>query len=78
MRVLAVTADGVSTLVTAVSTPTVPTGGAGAAPPAIELIGVAKDYASRRGAVTAVEAVDLQIAEGALASGPTGSTPVAA
>ncbi|ADP78120.1 ABC transporter ATP-binding protein [Pseudofrankia inefficax] len=74
MRVLAVTADGVSTSVPAVSTPTVPTGGTGAAAPAIELIGVAKDYASRRGAVTAVETVDLQIAEGEFFSllGPSG------
>ncbi|MBL7622987.1 ABC transporter ATP-binding protein [Frankia sp. AgB1.8] len=74
MRVLAVTADGVSTSVPTVSTPTVPTGGTGAVPPAIELIGVAKDYASRRGAVTAVETVDLQIAEGEFFSllGPSG------
>ncbi|MBL7490739.1 ABC transporter ATP-binding protein [Frankia sp. AgB1.9] len=74
VRVLAVTADGVSTSVPTVSTPTVPTGGTGAVPPAIELIGVAKDYASRRGAVTAVETVDLQIAEGEFFSllGPSG------
>jgi spermidine/putrescine transport system ATP-binding protein len=74
VRVLAVTADGVSTSVPTVSTPTVPTGGTGAAAPAIELIGVAKDYASRRGAVTAVETVDLQIAEGEFFSllGPSG------
>jgi spermidine/putrescine transport system ATP-binding protein len=71
---LAVTADGASTAVTAVSTPTVPTGGPGAPPPAIELVGVAKQYASKRGAVTAVEAVNLTIAEGEFFSllGPSG------
>ncbi|MBL7495193.1 ABC transporter ATP-binding protein [Frankia sp. CNm7] len=53
---------------------TVPTGGTGAAPPAIELVGVAKEYVSRRGAVTAVETVDLRIAQGEFFSllGPSG------
>ncbi|WP_397428880.1 ABC transporter ATP-binding protein [Pseudofrankia sp. BMG5.37] len=53
---------------------TVPTGGTGDAPPAIELVGVAKEYMSRRGAVTAVETIDLRIAEGEFFSllGPSG------
>ena len=53
---------------------TVPTGGTGDVPPAIELVGVAKEYLSRRGAVPAVETLDLRIAEGEFFSllGPSG------
>src|SRR3954449_13122379 len=42
--------------------------------PAIELVGIAKRFHSRRGVVTAVERVDLQIAEGEFFSllGPSG------
>jgi spermidine/putrescine transport system ATP-binding protein len=73
---LAVTAGGgsVSTTDGAVSAAAELVGVAGAASPAIELVGVAKEYVSRRGAVTAVETVDLQIAEGEFFSllGPSG------
>jgi len=54
--------------------PSVPTGGTGEEPPAIELVGVAKEYQSRRGAVPAVETLDLRIVEGEFFSllGPSG------